>query len=395
MKKVISILISFTIIISLICCGCANDEINGADSFSLQKDSQYTYDESENIVLCEELPCYGYIDLAERVSDYGQYEELNEKYNNRKTKINEILSSYRQASDNKDFMVADFKDGVCIVKYNGDDSKVIIPSELDGKKVLKLSGYIEKTELDDDTVYRYVGALDGKEITEIYIPETIQEIAFGFFTTYSDSLASDGKLEKIEVSENNTCFSSDEGLLFDKNKNVLLCVPENYSKNTIAVCDGVETVYEMMCKNTQHIVIPDSVTKITSLTENTYLEENDWYSNGNSNGSLISIKVSEDNMNYSSEGGVLYNKDKTELLIYPCSKKEKIYNVSDSVEKIASIDGDNFKYLKKLTFGKNISEINMHYYEIESSSLQIIAGYKGTVAEKFADKNNIKFIALD
>lgn len=49
---------------------------------------------------------------------------------------------------------------------------------------------------------------------------------------------------------------------------------------------------------------------------------------------LEEIKVDNDNSKYSSDNGVLYNKDKSQLLHYPEGKKEKDFWIPDSVKRI-------------------------------------------------------------
>ena len=53
--------------------------------------------------------------------------------------------------------------------------------------------------------------------------------------------------------------------------------------------------------------------------------------------SLLSINVNENSVSYSSVDGILFNKDKSTLICYPCGKKENTYKIPDSVTSI----GDN------------------------------------------------------
>lgn len=69
------------------------------------------------------------------------------------------------------------------------------------------------------------------------------------------------------------------------------------------------------------ITIPASV---TSIGENVF-----------SGSSLTSITVAADNTHYSSEDGVLFNKDKTTLIQYPTEKQQDAYTIPDGVVTIA------------------------------------------------------------
>ena len=73
------------------------------------------------------------------------------------------------------------------------------------------------------------------------------------------------------------------------------------------------------CPNLTEITIPDSVTAIEynafSYSEN-----------------LTAINVSENNPVYCEDGGILFNKDKTELECYPAGIKSSTYSIPDSVK---------------------------------------------------------------
>lgn len=62
-------------------------------------------------------------------------------------------------------------------------------------------------------------------------------------------------------------------------------------------------------------------------------------------------EVVEDNPNFSVENGVLFNKDKTKLLIYPTEKKDEKYVEPASVTK--SEGANDNKYVKQWTFSSN------------------------------------------
>jgi len=91
------------------------------------------------------------------------------------------------------------------------------------------------------------------------------------------------------------------------------------------------------CSSLTSITIPDSVTSIGYLA---------FYSCF----SLASIDVKNSNMSYCSEDGVLFNKDKTELIRYPEGKWDGTYTIPNGVNSIA-------KYA--FSFNQSFSEINI------------------------------------
>lgn len=75
------------------------------------------------------------------------------------------------------------------------------------------------------------------------------------------------------------------------------------------------------CKSLTSVTIPDSVTTISNP-----------HFSGNT--LLANITVGETNPNYSAVDGVLFNKDKSELLCYPAGRKNKSYSIPNGVTTI-------------------------------------------------------------
>ncbi len=69
------------------------------------------------------------------------------------------------------------------------------------------------------------------------------------------------KLKKIIVSEQNTTLSSQDGILFDKNKETLLCYPAGKEEESYIVPESVTTIkkYAFQSKNLKEISIPSTI----------------------------------------------------------------------------------------------------------------------------------------
>lgn len=120
------------------------------------------------------------------------------------------------------------------------------------------------------------------------------------------------------------------------------------------------------CSSLKSVVIPDSVTYIgrnafnrcsslTSVTFGSGVSIIGSYVFNECN-SLNNITVSENNAEYSSKEGVLFNKDKTELLIYPLGK-EGAYTIPNSVTSIANYAFYVCDKITNVIFPKSVTQI--------------------------------------
>ena len=103
-------------------------------------------------------------------------------------------------------------------------------------------------------------------------------------------------------------------------------------------------------KSIESIYIPDSVLQLDDPNEEGYLFSG--------NGALKNINVSEDNPVYSSENGILYNKDKTKLLVYPMNKIGTEFEVPDYVKEIGQFAFYYNGNLKEISFEGKIDTID-------------------------------------
>lgn len=97
---------------------------------------------------------------------------------------------------------------------------------------------------------------------------------------------------------------------------------------------------------------------------------------------LQSITITDGDGAYSSENGILYNKDKTSLLLYPASKSDKEFKVPDGVKEIALSAFYNNNYLETVDLS-GVETIGAYAFEgskslkkaVLSDSLRTVAIY--------------------
>lgn len=393
-------------VMAVVFCGCGNNaekKDNATESSQnelFKKDSNFEYDGNNNIVLYKEADYFGFCDYYERLafSIDGQYAGLKEQYFHKGQQVRDEISSYHTAKDNPDYMVKDYEDGIAIVNYLGDDKDVVLPDEIEGKPVVALCGYIEIAGEESD-LYFYHYPFTDNDTASVTLPKSLKYIEKGSLYTdidmHDNSLES--TMEEIKVDNKNPYYSAEDGLLYNKGKTALLYVPDNYKKSTVSVPDGVTAVYSAYSQNTETVSLSKTVEKIEHISPFDFFKssKSDWSDIGyHADYRLKAIEVDEKNKLFSSENGALYNKDKTELVAIPYAMRVKSFVVHDSVQTVDEISASSFRYINKLVFGKNIKEIKMDYDRGADNSLKTIAGYKGSAAEEFAEKNKLKFEAV-
>lgn len=315
-----------------------------------------------------------------------------------------VLTAVFEKSNRPDWVI---KDGV-VLEFNL-YGEMDIPEKFgqDGEDTTPL---VPTTRISSSVLY-YGGAP-----TKVIIPSTIETIETAAFCSY---MCFD--LKEFEVSEDNPYFSSEDGVLFNKDKTVLIQYPQAKEETSYIIPETVQeiTPYAFYgCSNLKNITISSKITKIseyafcecsklsqvtingniteigshafeycTSLNEftipDTVTTIGTWaffksglieitipegiteigYYAFSSCTALESITVEESNLNYQSMDGVLYNKAGTILVAYPAQKNNSEFTILDSVETIS--DGAFYlcRYLKSITYGTGLKIIGSSAFQ--------------------------------
>jgi hypothetical protein len=208
------------------------------------------------------------------------------------------------------------------------------------------------------------GAFYNCDFSSITIPASVTEIGFGAFMSY-------GELTSIIVNNSNPNYSSENGILYNKNKTALHTYPNGKNGSTFSIPNTVNRIEEdafAYCSNLTSITIPNSVKSIgesaffhcdglTSVTlPNSITEIGGSAFRTCSNLTSITIPnsvtsigegvffacsklqhiiTSTGNAYFLSEGGILYDKNKTRLVAYPAGRSVS-FSVPNTVTHIGT-----------------------------------------------------------
>ena len=185
------------------------------------------------------------------------------------------------------------------------------------------------------------------ELAEVTIPEGVTSLGYAAFSnccnlesiTIPASVTSMGafggcsSLTSIDVDPANANYSSDDGVLFNKDKTVLLQCPEGKSGD-YSIPETVKEIKSSAFSNCEKLISVTIRSGVTSIQDGFFRCS-----------SLERIDVAPDNANYSSDDGVLFNKDKSVLLRYPGGKSGK-YSIPMGVKEI---NLGAFRFCEQLT----------------------------------------------
>lgn len=303
---------------------------------------------------------------------------------------------------------------ICISRYIGEEENITIPAKINGLTVttigkgafvqtgmgslnipasitdikpnaFKLSGF-NKIEVDkNNSNYTSInGVLFSKDKTVLFAypkenSATSYIIPDGVKIIESTAFMGTSNLNSIVIPNGVTTIKENAFYLCSNLKNVSIptsvksigeyafdfsaCTKENYGyyigncligadneiNGNFTIKDGTRLVADSALReidNLGNISIPASVEIIGDCAFLNFSSE-----------SLKNITVANENKYFSSENGVLFNKNKTELLCYPCGKNETTYTVPNTVTKLAKVSFSGCK-LNKLNLPNNLKYID-------------------------------------
>lgn len=190
----------------------------------------------------------------------------------------------------------------------------------------------------------------GTAIKEIEIPASV--------LTIDDSAFSGcGMIQTINVAIDNQNYSSQNDSLYNKDKTKIIRYPSGKKDTEFEVPSTVKEIGNSCfssCGNLKKIQITSNVEK---LATSSFVNQ----------GNLTEINVVSENKYYSSEDGVLFNKDKTEFIKWPQGKSLTEYTVPGTVK---TIKGGSFyaSNIKSIIIPPSVEKMESYAFQSTSAT---------------------------
>ena len=185
-------------------------------------------------------------------------------------------------------------------------------------------------------------AFNACNLTSMEIPASVTAIG----TLDASALGTGRNLTGYFVDEKNTAYTSVDGILFSKDGTVLVAYPQGKNDTSYSIPESVTCIASDAFGGSRltSVTIPESVTSIrlgaffgcnglTSITiPKSVVSIGDLALADCAN--LSNIYADEENTVYTSVDGILFNKEKTTLAIYPSGRKNTSYRIPGGVTSI-------------------------------------------------------------
>ena len=195
-----------------------------------------------------------------------------------------------------------------------------------------------------------------KSLKDLTLPSGIKRVDAGAFIGCTG-------LENIYVEAENAAYADVEGVLYNKDRTVLIRYPEGKTQNSFDIPESVKEIGRDAfsgCKHLEAISIPSGLTDISTSAFSVwssyaskgerpeYVQEHD---------GIASFAVDGQNNTYSDIDGVLFSKDKTVLIKYPKGRSQSDYTIPDGVTEIEYRAFEDCAAIRAITLPATITEI--------------------------------------
>ena len=191
------------------------------------------------------------------------------------------------------------------------------------------------TSIGDYTLYGF------RNLKELVLPSTLISMPKGSAL----GLYLSEKLETIILAEGNKSFTIENNIIYNKDKTILIHYPRAKTDKVYKIPEGIKTIYAygiVSNKYLEDIVLPSTLETYEPMGIQSI-------------GNFKSIRFNGENANYFIEDDVLYNKDKTKLILMASYKTGKFVLPSS----VTSLERYSFykSSLSEIVLTNNITEI--------------------------------------
>ena len=177
--------------------------------------------------------------------------------------------------------------------------------------------------------------------------EKIKNITFNKLESINKT-AFNNCLNFEEINCNSDYYKSEDGVLYNFEKNAIICYP--------------------LAKNNEEFTILSTISEIytSEILLNNYIK---------------TFNIEDENLYFSAEDGILYNKDKTTIIRYPSQKEDVIYGVNNSVLNIGDYAFYKCLNLKELIINNNVINIGLNILQGSNNIEKITTPFIGQTRE--------------
>lgn len=209
-------------------------------------------------------------------------------------------------------------DGSAVTGYFGDDIEIVIPTSYSYGEIKS----IEKTFMSFPDFYYYIAR------RHIIYPITLnynnEDHVYDSCDAYRPDLIAIKEAKSITLKCNEQTYIDGNDIKVDTLQFNLVIDNLKSSVKSVIVPEGIENVQPFsLFPNMEKVAFPST---INNLADDLFAFSD----------KLKEIIVDENNINYVDEDGILFNKDKTSLIVYPQGRVEETYVVPSSVTIIGS-----------------------------------------------------------
>jgi hypothetical protein len=204
----------------------------------------------------------------------------------------EFIKKHCHVSEDGNWMYLRFGDYISLVEYRGNETEVNIPETIDGGTVTEIGDLVDSTPYDGSVEISQLFADDAK-ITKVSIPKTVYGIGkiyyerqydLGYMDAYDDfdlhlyiySSIFNRNITEFLVDENNREYSSENGIIYNKDKTKLIMYPAGKTDEVFTLPESVKSFsnYAFAYSKLKRVENFDNIKELSySLFMNSELEE--------------------------------------------------------------------------------------------------------------------------